>query len=87
MDRHQALEFIKVNSRQTKSCLLNPIDKDDTGDWYEPVYLEHRIGNNGNTFILYDAGKHGWDLYFNDGTNDIQKSLTHFSERTGVALP
>lgn len=87
MNRHEALNFIRDNSRCVCSMLANPVDKFTAKkEWYTPIYFEQRIGNNGNIFILQDCGKNGWDIYFNGGSNSIDKSIEEFCKTTGVIL-
>lgn len=84
LNRHTALQFIRCSSRLITSMLGNPVPEEDKGDWYEPCYFEQRLGNNGTPFILQDMGKHGWDLYFICGGNNIDKTIEQFCLITGV---
>jgi hypothetical protein len=85
MNRHEALRFIRENSRMVRSILINPTPKIGRDEYYEENYEEQRIGNNGQIFILTDYGRHGWDLYFPTG-NNIDKTMQEFSNKTGCAL-
>lgn len=87
MNRHQALEFIRDNSRLICSVLTNPVAKPDQWSGYEPMYLEKRLGDNATPFIIFDMGTHGWELYIIAGENNVDKTLVKFSEATGCALP
>lgn len=82
MNRREALKFIRESSRCVNSTCINPIKKEDMYPNYEPVYLEQRIGKNGAVFILQDNGKHGWDIYFNTGGNNVDESLQQFIAAT-----
>jgi hypothetical protein len=87
MNRTEALNFIRDNSRQVCRMLGNPVPKEDQGDWYEPCYFEQRLGMNGTPFVLQDMGKHGWEIYFIQPGNLVDLSMKSFAEITGVILP
>lgn len=87
MDRIKGLDFIRDNSRLVSRMLGNPVPKENQGDWYEPCYFEHRIGGNGTPFMLQDMGKHGWDIYFICGGNNVDESIKRFAEVTNAELP
>ena len=84
MNRKEALDFIINNSRSIRSFHLNPVSKAEKDADYEANYFEHRIGNNGTTFCLLDMGKHGWDLYFPVGSNEISPTIEMFCKLTGA---
>lgn len=71
--RNEALQFIKDNSRLIADFSLPKINRT----------LEHRIGNNGHSFVLLNMVEHGWELFFSDNTNKISTSIEHFCDHTG----
>lgn len=80
MNRKEALEFIRDNSRLVRSYHMNPIPKHEMDVDYEANYMEQRLSNKGVPFILNDYGKHGWDLYFISGGNKVDATISKFKE-------
>lgn len=72
MNRNEALAFIRDNSRLIADLSLPKSDRS----------YEHRIGNNATAFILLDMGIHGWELFFINEGNNVDKTITAFCKIT-----
>jgi hypothetical protein len=75
MNRHDALQFIRDNSRLLREAELGRFK------------IEYRIGNNGTSFFLMDMHEDGWEIYFNAGGNNIARAMTEFGEKTECKIP
>lgn len=80
MNRKEALKFIRDNSRLVRSYQMNPVPKHEMDADYEANYMEQRLSNIGIPFILNDYGKHGWDVYFISGGNNVEATINKFKE-------
>lgn len=78
---------MRDNSRLITQMIGNPVEKSEQWEGYQPIYFEQRIGNNGNVFIIQDAGKNGWDIYFNGRSNQIASAIQQFCTETGCEVP
>jgi len=81
MNRKDALQFIRDNSRIVRSTHLNPAPKHEIDETYDANYQEQRLSDKGVPFIINDYGRHGWDIYFLSQGNSVEKTIDEFNKR------
>lgn len=72
MNRQETLEAIRDNSRLNQSAPLGRFT------------IEHRIGYEGDSFILLDMSEHGFQLFYSDKSTKLTDVWNEFAERTNV---